>query len=220
MVQSAPAQTPKRQRDAERTRADILTIATREFAAHGYTGARVDDIAEATNTTKRMLYYYFGSKEGLYLAALEDAYQVIRELEQSLDVEGLPPTAALRQLAEATFDHHTSHEDFVRLVSIENTHHAEHLRKSATIGQANTSAVGTLTRVLERGIAAGEFRDDLDALDVHAAISAYAFFHVANRHTFAALFSRDLLDPARHDHNRRIAGDIVIGLVSRAKAGA
>src|ERR1044072_8432215 len=113
-----------RRRDAERTRADILAVATEEFAQNGYAGARVDEIAAKTRTTKRMIYYYFGGKEQLYVAVLERAYTVIRELEQRLDVEHLEPAEAIRQLAELTFDHHEAHPDFIRLVSIENIHRA------------------------------------------------------------------------------------------------
>src|SRR6201999_3280476 len=93
-----------RSRDRERTRAEILDVATAEFAEHGYSGARVDEIAERTRTTKRMLYYYFESKEGLYTAVLERAYAQIRAAEQTVDVEHLDPLAAIRRLAELTFD--------------------------------------------------------------------------------------------------------------------
>ncbi|GAA5030970.1 TetR/AcrR family transcriptional regulator [Microbacterium fluvii] len=212
---STAAADPVRRRDPERTRRDILAVATTEFAANGYDGARVDEIAAQTQTTKRMIYYYFESKEQLYLRVLEGAYQVIRELEQTLDVAHLEPVAALRRLAEATFDHHTTHRDFIRLVSIENIHRAEHMATSAALTDLNQTAIATLSEVLRRGVADGVFRDDVDALDVHAAISSYAFFHVANRHTFGVLFGRDLLDPSRHDHSRRIAGDLVVGLMAQ-----
>src|SRR5437764_14736455 len=118
---------PERQRAAERTRQDSLDVATSEFARNGYAGARVDEIAAKTRTTKRMIYYYFGSKEQLYVTVLERAYQMIRSIEQELDVEHLDPVDAIRQLAELTFDHHESHPDFIRLVSIENIHRAEHI---------------------------------------------------------------------------------------------
>src|SRR3954468_23080244 len=97
-----------RERDPERTRAEILEVATREFAEHGYAGARVDDMAELMRTTKRMIYYYFGSKEQLFIAVLERAYTAIRKVEQQLDVDGLDPEAAVRRLAELTFDHQSS----------------------------------------------------------------------------------------------------------------
>jgi AcrR family transcriptional regulator len=211
---STESESTTRRRDPERTRQDILAVATAEFAANGYDGARVDEIAALTQTTKRMIYYYFDSKEGLYLRVIEAAYQGIRNLEQTLDVDGLTPVEALRRLAETTFDHHTTHRDFVRLVAIENIHRAEHISRSTTIPDLNSTAVATLTKVLERGIADGSFRADVDALDIHAMISAYAIFHVANRYTFRTLFGRDLLDPERHDHSRALAGDMVVGAVT------
>src|SRR4051795_8787782 len=163
---AAGSATP-RVRDPGRTRADIIEVATHEFADQGYAGARVDEIAAKTRTTKRMIYYYFGAKEGLYLAVLEQAYRHIRYLEQQLDVDHLEPVDALRQLAELTFDHHESHQDFVRLVAIENTHYAEHLLRSDAREAFAGPALDILTRIMERGRAAGLFRGDVDALDVH-----------------------------------------------------
>src|SRR5271156_3529378 len=112
-----------RTRDPERTKADILTVATKEFASHGLSGARIDTIAALMRTSKRMIYYYFGSKEGLYLAVLEKVYGDIRSVEQELDLANLPPTDAIRRMIEFTFDYEEAHPDFIRLVSIENIHH-------------------------------------------------------------------------------------------------
>jgi AcrR family transcriptional regulator len=214
MTPGAPVPPADRVRDPERTRAEIMDVATREFADRGYTGARVDEIADKTRTTKRMIYYYFGGKEGLYLAVLERAYAGIRALEQRLDVEHLPPVEALRQLAELTFDHHESHQDFVRLVTIENIHYAEHLERSRVRDSLAAPALDVLTRIMARGRDAGLFRDDLDALDVHMIISAYCVFRGANRYTFRAIFDRDLLDPDRRGHLRRLVGDLVVELVT------
>jgi AcrR family transcriptional regulator len=201
-------------RRAERTREDILKVATAEFAANGYAGARVDEIAARTRTTKRMIYYYFGSKEGLYLAVLERVYAQIRRVERGIQIDELSPDEALRKLAEATYDHHTTHEAFIQLVSIENIHRAEHLRRSAAILRENVTAITLLQEVIERGVREGTFRDDIDALDVHMIISAYAFFHVANRHTFAAIFKRDMLDPALQDQHRRLIGDMIVATMT------
>ena len=206
----SPVGAAERQRDAERTRAEILDIATAEFADQGYAGARVDEIAARTRTTKRMIYYYFGSQEGLYVAALERAYQGIRSLEQRLDVDHLDPARAMRAVAELTFDHHESHPAFIRLVSIENIHHADHLRTSPMLPGLAAPAVDVLSGILERGRRAGLFREDVDALDVHMLISAFCVFRTANRHTFHAIFDRDLLDPARRDHYRRMLGDLLL----------
>ena len=202
--------TPPRQRDAERTRAEILDVATSEFADRGYAGARVDEIAAKTSTTKRMIYYYFGGKEQLYVAVLERAYSRIRRLEQQLDVEHLDPVQAVRELAGLTFDHHEAHPEFIRLVSIENIHRAEHIARSEALSGLANPVLDVLGRILERGWDAGLFRDDVDALDVHQVISAYCVFRTANRHTWRALFGRDMLDPERRDHQRRMLGDLVV----------
>ena len=204
------AEVAERRRDAVRTRADLLAVATTEFADHGFSGARVDEIAARTRTTKRMIYYYFGSKRGLYLAVLENAYAGIRVLEAQLEVEHLDPARAMRALAELTFDHHESHPDFVRLVAIENIHRAEHLRTSEALAGLAAPAVDVLGGILARGHAAGLFRADVDALDVHMVISAFCIFRLANRHTFQAVFDRDLLDPDRRAHYRRMVGDLVL----------
>jgi AcrR family transcriptional regulator len=214
---AAGSATP-RVRDAERTRAEIIDVATHEFADQGYAGARVDEIAAKTRTTKRMIYYYFGGKEGLYLAVLEQAYRHIRSLEQQLDVEHLQPVDALRQLAELTFDHHESHQDFVRLVAIENIHYAKHLLRSESREVLAAPALDVLTRIMERGRAAGLFRDDLDALDVHMIISAFCVFRGANRYTFNAIFDRDLLDPRLREHLRQMIGDLVVAHVTTSPA--
>jgi AcrR family transcriptional regulator len=209
-----PSPPTERQRDPERTRAEILDVATHEFALHGYSGARVDDIAARTRTTKRMLYYYFGSKEQLYIAVLERAYAQIRDAEQTLDVEHLDPKSAIRQLAELTFDHHEAHPDFIRLVSIENIDQAEHIVKSAVLGSLNTRVVDLTARILETGYRQGVFCRDVDPLDLHMLISAYCVFRVANRYTFRAIFKRDLVDRARRQHFRRMLGDVVVAYLT------
>ncbi|MEV6898471.1 MULTISPECIES: TetR/AcrR family transcriptional regulator [unclassified Amycolatopsis] len=203
-----------RTRDAERTKAEILDVAAAEFAEKGYDGARVEEIAAKTRTTKRMIYYYFTSKDQLFVTVLERAYTVIRSLEQELDVDHLDPVDAIRQLAELTFDHHESHPGFVRLVSIENIHRAEHIARSTTLSTLANPALDVLTRILERGRAAGLFREDVDALDVHMAISAFCVFRTANRYTFNAIFGRDLLDPATREHHRRMLGDLLVSYLT------
>ena len=206
----APSDNPERRRDAERTRAEILAVATAEFADRGYDGARVDEIADRTRTTKRMIYYYFGGKEQLFTAVLERAYAQIRAAEQDVDVEHLEPVAAIRRLAELTFDHHESHPEFIRLVSIENIHHGEHMTKSATLRNLNSPAIELIQRILERGYASGAFRRPVQAIDLHVMISAFCVFRIANRHTFGAIFDRDLADPALRERYRQMLGDMVV----------
>src|SRR5580692_5211051 len=204
----------ERQRDPERTREEILDVALSEFARNGYAGARVDEIAARTRTTKRMLYYYFTSKEQLYIAVLERAYSIARDAERQLDVDHLEPLTAIRTLAELTFDHHESHQDFISLVAIENIHRAEFIVQSPALAELNTPAVAMIENILKRGRAAGVFRRDVEAIDVHMMISAFCFFRVSNRHTFGALFGVDMLDPARRDRYRQMIGDMVVSYLS------
>nr|MDT0659469.1 TetR/AcrR family transcriptional regulator [Micromonospora sp. DSM 115978] len=204
-----PVTTPPT-RDADHTRSEIISVATREFADKGYSGARVDEIAAKTRTTKRMIYYYFGGKQQLYVAVLERAYLRIRALEQELDVEHLDPAEAIRRLTALTFDHHEAHPDFIRLVSIENIHRAEHIAGSAMLSGLASPALDVLARILERGRADGRFRAGVDPIDIHMVISAFCVFRIANRYTFQAIFERDMLDPARRDHYREMLGDLVL----------
>jgi AcrR family transcriptional regulator len=208
--------TPERRRDAVRTKREILEVATSEFAERGYAGARVDEIAARTRTTKRMIYYYFGGKEQLYVAVLEAAYAGIRAAERTVDVDHLDPRAAIRRLAELTFDHHEANPDFIRLVSIENIHRGEHIAKIPTLGHLNSPAIELIGRILERGRDDGVFRREVDAVDVHMLISSFCVFRVANRHTFGTIFARDLLDPERRVHYRAMLGDMVVDYLTGA----
>jgi AcrR family transcriptional regulator len=178
--------------DPEKTRRNIIEIATDEFANKGFSGARVDEIAARTNTSKRMIYYYFEDKEGLFAAVLEEAYRRIREIEATLDLDHLEPEAALRALVGFTFDYQNANEDFIRLVMVENIHHGVHLAKSRTIQALNVSVIQTIRRIYERGVAAGVFRPGIDEIDLHMTISALCFFNVANRATFSQIFRCDM----------------------------
>jgi AcrR family transcriptional regulator len=180
-----------RTNDPERTMADILEVAMREFADKGLAGARIDVIAEAMRTSKRMIYYYFGSKEGLYIAVLEEAYRRMRAIEADLHLEDLPPEDALRRLVGFTVDYQMAHPEFIRLVMTENIHRGEYLRQSREIQQLNVPAIQGLRSVYERGVAAGVFRSGLDPVDLHMSISALSVFNIANRHTFSLIFQRD-----------------------------
>lgn len=203
-----------RKNDPQKTKEDILNIATEEFSAFGLSGARVDAIAEKTRTSKRMIYYYFGSKEGLYLAVLEKAYRKIRSLEADLELADLPPVEALRTLIASTFDHDEKNPDFVRLVSIENIHHASHMKRSSEIGELNLSIVRTIDEILDRGRREGVFRRDIDAVDLHMLISAFCFFRVSNRYTFGTIFHRELSEPDLYNRHKQMIADAVTAYVT------
>lgn len=199
--------------DAERTKADIVAVAMDEFAENGLTGARVDAIAERTRTSKRMIYYYFGSKDGLYRAVLEQAYNGIRTRESQTHLKELPPLEALRRLVEITFDYDEGHPSFIRLITVENIHYAEHLKKLSSIRGINVSAIATVEEILERGRTAGIFRSDISAFDVHLLISSFCFFRVSNRHTVGTIFKQDLSDPKTLLRHKRLIVEAVERLV-------
>ena len=196
--------------DPEGTKRNIVDVATREFAQKGYGGARVDAIAARTRTSKRMIYYYFGGKEGLYLAVLEEAYSSIRRTEATLDLERLPPEAALRTLVAFTFDYYIAHPEFVRLVMNENIMDGVHMARSKTIGKLNVTVIDALSRLVARGQRAGVFRRDIDPIELHMSISALGIFNVANRATFSTIFKRDMASPKALAARRAEVVDIVL----------
>ncbi len=176
----------------EAVKADILRVAISEFAKNGLSGARINEIAARTSVSKRMIYYYFEDKIGLYRRALEAAYADMRHEEDELELSDLDPVAALRRLVEFTFDHHRNNPDFIRLVMNENVHNAEYLRDSETIRNLNISAIEKLEELCARGQEKGVFRPDVDPLELHWHISALSFFNVSNRATFTVIFGNRL----------------------------
>jgi AcrR family transcriptional regulator len=180
-----------RTNDPERTMANIMEVAMAEFAEKGLAGARIDEIAASTHTSKRMIYYYFQNKEGLYLAALEEAYRRVRSTEGELRLDDLEPEAALRRLVEFTFDHHAGNEPYIRMVMAENMNRGQFLQQSKSIQELNLKAIAAIEKLYARGVKQGVFRPGLDPIDIHASISALSFFNVSNRHTFGLIFKRD-----------------------------
>jgi AcrR family transcriptional regulator len=203
------------ERDPEGTRKNIIDIATEEFAENGFSGARVDEIAARTSTSKRMIYYYFGDKEGLFVAVLEAAYARIRAIETSLDLAHIEPESAMRALVGFTFDYQNANENFIRLVMTENIHRGAHLARSQTIEDVNVPAIATLRDIYARGRAAGVFRAGIDEVDLHMSISALAFFNVANRATFSRIFKREMASPEALARRREIVIDTILRYVKQ-----
>ncbi|MDB5742361.1 MAG: transcriptional regulator, TetR family [Polaromonas sp.] len=195
--------------------AGILDVATIEFSEKGLSGARIDEIAAATRTSKRMIYYYFGSKEGLYLAVLEESYRRMRQIEGQLHLEDLAPEEALRTLVGFTFDHHAGNPAYIRLVMSENMERGSYLAQSKIIQELNVPAIKAIRLLYERGIASGAFRRGLDAIDIHASISALTFFNVSNQHTFGLIFKRDTQTPEAVATRRANVIDMVLRYVRK-----
>ena len=199
-----------RKNNPEKTRENILQEAIVEFVQQGLSGARVDAIAERIHTSKRMIYYYFGSKEQLYVEVLEKLYGNIRSTENHLQLAELAPREAIQRLVEFTFDHHDRNVDFVRIVSIENIHNAEYVKHSEAIKAMNNTILDALAGILRRGVVEGVFRDGLNPLDVHLLITSFCFYRVSNRHTVGEIFQIDLPDEAIKQRHRQMICESVL----------
>jgi len=173
-------------------RARMLQAAMEEFASRGFKGASMDAIAARTHTTRALINYYFGSKEKLYISVLEQVYAEIREAEGGLDLDHLEPREAIRRIVGFTYNYYVGHEGFVRLVVAENQARGRHLKKSKMMRTLNRPIIERLTRVIERGQAAGAFRRGVDPVEVHKSIAALGMFNVTNQYTFGGIFQRHM----------------------------
>jgi AcrR family transcriptional regulator len=216
-----PRQEPARRTAAMRkpkapqaNRARIVEAAIDEFAARGFKGASMDAIAARTHTTRALINYYFGSKEQLYIAVLEQVYGEIREAEGQLELDHLPPVEAIRRIVEFTYNYYLTHEGFVRLVVAENQAGGRHLRKSRTMRTLNRPIIERLSRVIERGQAAGRFRADVDPVEIHKAIAALGMFNVANRYTFGAIFQREMGAKGDVARRRDVVADMIVSYLT------
>jgi len=209
---AAPARTT---RDAKRTEAGILAAATEEFARHGLGGARVDRIAERARSNKRMLYYYFGSKDDLFLAVLENAYAGIRRAEEGLNLLNTDPVDGVRRLIEFTWRYFTDHPEFLVLLNSENLHQAQHLKRSRQIREMNSPLIETLTVLLRRGQRSGDFRSKVDPLQLYISIAGLSYFFLSNSHTLSAVFGRDLFSAPQRKARLEHMSALVLGFLAK-----
>jgi AcrR family transcriptional regulator len=210
------ARTPPKRvaiRDAEATRRRILQAARGEFARCGLGGARIERIATAARTNKRMLYYYFGNKEGLFLAALEAAYDDIRAAERKLNMEALAPLNAIERLVRFTWDYFVAHPEFMMLLNSENLHKARHLKHSKQIHAMNSPLIATIGEILRRGEKERSVRPGIDPLQLYISIAALAYFYLSNASTLTVTFGRDVLSkPEMRKRIEHIVELVVNGL--------
>lgn len=189
---TATAAAVGRTRDAERSRLAILRAARAAFATLGLAGTRLETVARDAGVDKRLIYYYFASKEQLFVAVLEDAYSGIREAEAGLDLHSLEPGAAIEKLIAFSWHYYLDHPEFVRVINTENLHRARHLVQSRRIGKINKPLLAALRDVLERGHAEGTFRPGVDPVQLYLTIVGLTFYYVSNQHTMSLVVGRDL----------------------------
>ena len=200
----------RKPKDPEANRARIVAAAIDEFASRGFKGASMDAIAARTHTTRALINYYFGAKEKLYIAVLEQVYGEIREAEGQLDLEPLDPVAAIRRIVEFTYGYYLEHEGFVRIVIAENQARGRHLKKSKAMRTLNRPIIDRLAEVIARGQREGRFRKDVDPVEIHKAIAALGMFNVTNRYTFGAIFQREMGKQGNVARRRDIVADMIV----------
>ena len=220
-VMVAEAVARKVTRNPEASRARILETARNEFVSYGLSGARVDQIASRSGVNKNLIYHYFGSKDALYLAVLEGIYAGLRERQRDEDLRELPPVEGIRRLVESTFDHFVATPDLIRLMSIENIHFGQYLKRSQSIKPLYRGLLDTIETLLKRGQATGIFRSDVDAIDLYLSISGLTYFFLSNQHTLSWLLDRDLTARRRVIKRRQHVVEVVLGyLLGPSPAGA
>lgn len=212
---SEPAKQGKIKPDSDRAKANITTVATKEFSQKGLAGARIDEIAEKSAYSKRMIYYYFGDKEGLYLHCLEQEYQHIRTAEQALSLDGLSARDAIAKIIEFRVDHHFHNQDFVRLVMIENIHGCQFLDRSEAIRAMSGTSIGATAEVYARGVTEGVFRPGIEPIDIQWMIAAMSFFSISNQTSFAWVFNLPPHGPEQHTKRRGFIKEVVLNHLKR-----
>lgn len=200
----------KNGRNPERMRQRILKAATAEFARHGLAGARVDQIAVRAGANKRMLYYYFGSKEDLFLAVLEASYERIRSAERELDLEHRDPREALKRLVRFTWEYCLKHPEFLSLLNSENLYKGHHVQRSRRVHRLHSPLVETLRDILRRGEREGLFRRGVDPVQLYISIAGEGYFYLSNRYTLSSIFARDLMAPRAVAARERHITDMVL----------
>jgi AcrR family transcriptional regulator len=198
-AEKGSARVPPQVRDAERTRAAVLSAATREFAEHGMGGARIELVAKRARVNKQLIYYYFGSKEALYVAVLEEAYARLRASEAALKVDTLDPVQGITELAQFNWRYHRQHPELISLVRTENLHKAKYLKQSERVRSLNSPLIATLDSLLRRGIEQGVFRPDVDAVQTYITIAALSFYYLSNQWTLRVHFDLDPPGPEALD---------------------
>jgi len=200
-------------RDPGRTREAILAAAQDEFARKGLSGGRVDEIARRSRANKRMIYHYFGSKQGLYLAALERVYEGLRGSERTLELVDLEPEAAIERLIEFNFDYCRHHPELISLINNENLHRARYLRQSKKVRELHSPFVRLIGDILKRGVAKGVFRRGLDPVELYVSIAALSFFFFSNNWTLSEIFGRPLGTDAACLRRKRHNVEIILNAI-------
>lgn len=205
--------TPQK-RDSDATRAKILQAALAQFSEKGLSAASTDDIAARCKVNKRMIYYYFGSKEGLYLAALESVFENLVALEKTIEVEHLDPPKAIAAMINLKIDYYLNNPHFVSFITMENFYKARYLRTSKKLELFKTPLTQVIARILKRGERSGQFRKNIEAVDFYVLLSGLCIMHFSNQYSLGAIFGRDMMAAARIEQRRQTVVDFALGYLT------
>jgi AcrR family transcriptional regulator len=203
---------------AQATRDSILRAATKVFAKHGFAGGRVEQISKAAKSYDRMIYYYFGSKEGLFIAVIEEMYRRFNEAEAKLVLDIARPVEALSKVIRFMWGYYQRNPEFITLLNTENLHRGKHISKSLRAREFSSPAVDVLGQVLASGAQQRLFRADVAARDVYLMIAAMGYFYMSNRYTLSAFLGEDMETPAALAHWENFLIDAVMRTVQPAAA--
>jgi TetR/AcrR family transcriptional regulator, upper aerobic nicotinate degradation pathway regulator len=184
-----------REQAAQTTRDNILRAATKVFARYGYDGGSVEKISQSAKSFDRMIYYYFGSKEGLFIEVLEDMYRRMNDAELALTLDLAQPVESLKDVINFVVSYYSKNPEFITLLNTENLHRGKHISKSARAREYSSPAIAIIRQLLESGVAKGVFRADVSARNVYLLIAATGYFYISNRHTLSAFLGEDLQTP-------------------------
>jgi len=212
-----PRAAARPKRDPERTRAKILEAATDEFTKHGLGGARVDRIAKRAGTNERMLYYYFISKDALFLTVLENVYIRLAEAEKALELDHLDPVEAVKGLVEFIWNYYVAHPEFINLINNENLHEAKFLKKSKKLAQLVSPVQDNIRQILQRGQETGVFRGGIDPAEVYITLVALNYYYLSNRYTLSTVLARDLMSPVAKERHLKHAIEVVLNYLLKVQ---
>jgi TetR/AcrR family transcriptional regulator len=200
-------------RDATATRSRILAAGLAEFSTHGYEGGRIERIGRRAGANLRMIYHYFGSKQELYVAVLEQVYSELRAAERALNLSRLPPMKALRALIDFTFDYFASHPEFIGLAAGENLVRARYLKRSTLVPLQISPTLAIIKDLLNRGARSGVFRRGVDPVQFFVSLHALCYLHLSNRHSLSVMFQRDLGERRWLAERRRHVREVLAGFL-------
>jgi TetR/AcrR family transcriptional regulator len=174
------------------TRKKLLAAGRKEFANRGFEGARVDEIAKRAGVNKQLVYHHFGNKDELYRHVLQNIYQDIREREQALNLEALPPLEAIQKLVEFSFEYTARNRDFAAILIDENVHKGRHMKDVTDLESLHSPLIAAIARILKRGEKDGLFRSGQNPEQLYISIAALGFFYFSNIYTLSAIFGHKL----------------------------